>query len=187
MVDWMAENVPEGEPILVVSEPAINVPQANYLMFLDGGRHEWTTLRLDQGVCVPRPNVQTNCDPDQNAVARIPPDALWVQRIGGSCRVISLSAPNLLKQTRQGNADYVAVPGDHVFPTILQLPPAIRASGAFAAAHANVVWSKRPGERRGVVLLKATGRVPADAPTRMNANTAFGIERCEQAQGLVGQ
>ena len=72
MVDWMGENVPAGERILIVSEPAINVPQANYLRYLDGGRHEWTTLRLDQGICVPRPNVQIGCDPDQNAISRIP-------------------------------------------------------------------------------------------------------------------
>jgi 4-amino-4-deoxy-L-arabinose transferase-like glycosyltransferase len=50
MIDWMTENVPEGEHILVVTEPAINAAQANYLMFLDDRRHEWTQLQLDQGI-----------------------------------------------------------------------------------------------------------------------------------------
>ena len=183
MVDWMAENVPAGERILVVSEPAINVPQANYLMFLDAGRHEWKTLRLDQGICQPRPNVQTDCDTDQNAISRIPTDALWVQKIGGRCKVISLSAANLEEQSRQSDADYVAVPGDYVFPAILQLPPVFLASDAFGIAHANVAESKLLGTKQGVVLLKGTGRLPADVPTRMNARTASMLKRCEQAQG----
>jgi len=184
MIDWMAENVPEGKHILIVSEPAINVPQANYLMFLDGGRHEWTVLQLDQGICVPRPNVQTNCDPAQNAISKIPPDALWVQRFGGGCDFISLSAPNLLEQSRQSRSAYVAVSGNYVFPSILELPVALRASNAFDLAHANVVVQRtRTGERQGVVLLKSTGRAPEDTPTRMNANTALSVKRCEQARG----
>lgn len=183
MVDWMAGNVPEGERILVVSEPAINVPQANYLMFLDGGRHEWTTLHLDQGICEPRPNVQINCDTDQNAISRTPPDSLWVQRIGGRCRVISLSASNLRQQTRESNSDYVAISGNQVFPAILGLPPALRASGTFDLAHANLILRGRPGVKQGVALLKSTGRPPEAMPTRMNANTAFLLKRCVQAQG----
>ncbi len=185
MVDWMAKNVPAGERILVVSEPAINVPQANYLMFLDGGRHEWKTLRLDQEICQPRPNVQTDCDTDQNSISRIPPDALWVQRIGGRCRVISLSTSNLREQTRQSDADYAAVSGNYVFPGILELPAALRKSGAFDTVHANVVVMKRTGKKQGVVLLKSTGRTPEAVPTRMNANTASLLKRCEQA-GVPG-
>jgi 4-amino-4-deoxy-L-arabinose transferase-like glycosyltransferase len=183
MADWMAENVPEGAHILVVSEPAINVPQANYLMFLDGGRHEWKTLRLDQGICLPRPNVQTGCDPDQNAIGKIPPDALWVQGIGGTCKVISLSASNLGEQSRQGDADYVAISGGRVFPAILGLPPALRSTDAFELAHANVVQGRIPGAKQGAVLLESTGRPPESVPARMNASTAFGLKRCEQSRG----
>ena len=177
MVDWMAGNVPAGERILIVSEPAINVPQANYLRYLDGGRHEWTTLRLDQGICEPRPNVQMNCDPDQNAVSRIPPDALWVQRISGRCRVISLSASNLTEQLRDTEAGYIAVYGGRRFPPLLGLPPALRESGAFGLAHANVS-SGTMGEKRGVVLLKSTREQPAAIPASMNANTSFMLRRC---------
>ena len=183
MVEWMAENVPAGERILIVSEPAINVPQANYLRYLDGGRHEWTKLRLDQGICEPRPNVQINCDPDQNAISRIPPDALWVQKISGTCRVISLSEPNLVEQLRRSDADYVAIYGDRRFPAILGLSPALRADGAFDLAHSNVSVRRKTGEKRGVALLKGTGETPETVPTRMNASTAFMLKRCEQAEG----
>ena len=178
MVDWMAGNVPAGERILIVAEPAINVPQANYLRYLDGGRHEWTTLRLDQGICEPRPNVQMGCDPDQNVVSRIPPDALWVQRISGRCRVISLSASNLTEQLRDTDAGYVAVYGGRRFPPLLGLPPALRESGAFGLAHANVSVSGTTGEKRGVVLLKSTGEPPVAIPASMNADTAFMLRRC---------
>jgi 4-amino-4-deoxy-L-arabinose transferase-like glycosyltransferase len=178
MVDWMAGNVPAGERILIVSEPSINVPQAKYLEYLDGGRHEWTTLRLDQGICEPRPNVQMNCDPDQNAVSRIPPDALWVQRIGGRCSVISLSASNLTEQLRDTDAGYVAVYGYRRFPPLLGLPPALRESGAFYQAHAIVSVNSTTGEMRGVVLLRGTGEPPVVIPATMNADTAFMVRRC---------
>jgi 4-amino-4-deoxy-L-arabinose transferase-like glycosyltransferase len=178
MVDWMVGNVPPGERILIVSEPAINVPQANYLRYLDGGRHEWTSLRLDQGICEPRPNVQMGCDPDQNAVSRIPPDTLWVQRISGRCRVISLSASNLTQQVRDTDADYVAVYGGRGFPPLLGLPQALRESGAFRLAHANVTVRGTSGQKRGVVLLRSTGEPYVAIPASMNANTAFMLRRC---------
>jgi 4-amino-4-deoxy-L-arabinose transferase-like glycosyltransferase len=183
MVDWMARNVPEGERILILSEPGINVPQANYLMYLDGGRHEWTRLRLDQGICVPRPNVQIHCGTDQNTISKIPPDALWIQTLGAKCEVISLSASNLLEQSRQRDADYVVVAGNRMFSAILGLPPALRTSKAFDLAHANLSVGKGKGAKQGVVLLEVTGRAPEDVPTRMNATTAFGLKRCEQARG----
>jgi hypothetical protein len=138
---------------------------------------------LDQGICEPRPNVQLDCDPDQNAISRIPPDALWVQKIGGgSCKVISLSASNLLEQSRQSGADYVAVAGNPVFPAILQLPPALRASRAFDLAHADLSVRKTTGVTQGVVLLEGTGRTPETVPPRMSATTAFVLKRCEQAR-----
>jgi hypothetical protein len=178
MIDWMAGNVPAGERILIVAEPAINVPQANYLRYLDGGRHEWTTLRLDQGICEPRPNVQMNCDPYQNAVSRIPPDALWVQRISGRCRVISLSVSNLTEQLRDTEAGYIVVYGGRRFPPLLGLPPALRESGAFGLAHANVSVASTTGEKRGAVLLKSMGEPPGAIPASTNANTASMLRRC---------
>ena len=154
------------------------MPQANYLRYLDGGRHEWTTLSLDQGICEPRPNVQMGCDPDQNAVSRIPPDALWVQSISGRCRVISLSASNLTEQLRDTDAGYVAVYSGRGFPPLLGLPPALRESGAFELAHANVTVESTTGQKRGVVLLKSTGEPPGAIPASMNTDTAFMLRRC---------
>jgi 4-amino-4-deoxy-L-arabinose transferase-like glycosyltransferase len=183
MIEWMDENVPEGERILLVSEAYINVPEANYLMYLDGGQHEWTALRLDQGSCVPRPNVQINCDPDQNAISKIPPDALWVQTIGGGCRVMSLSASNLLEQSRRSGADYLAISSDHVSSGILELPPALRASGATTPAYARIIQGPRYDTKQGVMLQRLTGQKPETAPARMNVSTAYGLRRCEQAQG----
>jgi hypothetical protein len=183
MIEWMDKNVPAGERILVVSEAYINVPEANYLKYLDGGRHEWTTLQLDQKSCIPRPNVQINCDPDQNAISRIPPDALWVQKISGECRVISLSASNLLQQSRQSGADYVATPSDQWSSDILDLPPALRASGAATPVYATIIQRQPYGTKQGVVLQRITGQKPETAPARMNVNTVSSLERCEQARG----
>lgn len=183
MVEWMAENVPSGETILFVSEPGINVAESNYLMFLDGGRHEWKRLRLDQGVCVPRPNVQGDCDTGQNDLSRTKSDALWVHGISGRCRVLSMSASNLMQQSRRSDADYIAVSSDYEFPAILGLPPALRSSGAFGLAHANVALNKITGVKQGTMLLEGTGSPPAAAPTMISQDTAFSLIRCEQPQG----
>jgi 4-amino-4-deoxy-L-arabinose transferase-like glycosyltransferase len=191
MIDWMAQNVPEGEHILVVAEPAINAAQANYLMFLDGRRHEWTQLQLDQGICVPRPNIQIRCDPDENAISRTPPNAVWVQsiqvipsiQISGRCKVISLSMSNLLEQVGQSRAGYVMVSGSYMFPGVLQLPSPLQQSNAFEVIHAEFGQEGESGAYEGVVLLKSTGRAPKAVPTQMDAYTVRSLKRCEQAKG----
>jgi dolichyl-phosphate-mannose-protein mannosyltransferase len=179
MIDWLAQNVPEGEHILVVAEPAINVAQANYLMFLDGGRHQWTQLQLDQAICQPRPNIQIRCDPDQNAISKIPPGAVWVQMIG-KCEVVSLSLPTLLEQVRQSDSDYVMISGSHVFPSILGLPSALQKSNAFDVVRTELNQKAESGANQGVVLLRSTGRAPRALPTQMNANTLLRLNRCVQ-------
>lgn len=181
MVDWMARNVPEGEHILVVSEPAINAAQANYLMFLDGGRHEWTRLRLDQAVCQPRPNIQTRCDPRKNSISRIPSDAIWVQ-MTAECKAISLSMPNLLRQVSRRDADYIAISGSYISPEILRLPVPLRRSHAFEIVHAERDQGQGLAPKRGVVLLKSTGRPPKALPTRLNWDTLPSPKRCERAK-----
>ena len=185
MADWMAQNVPEGEHVLVVAEPAINgaainVARANYLIFLDGGRHKLTQLQLDQSACFATPNVPVSCDPEKNSISRIPPDAIWVET-SGRCHVISLSMSNLLKQTRQSNSDYVMISGSHVFPGILQLPSILQRSDAFEVAH--VETGRRSSSNRGIVLLKTTGREPKTRPTQMTMNALLNLTRCEQAKG----
>jgi hypothetical protein len=191
MIDWMIENVPEGEHILVVTEPAINAAQANYLMFLDDRRHEWTQLQLDQGICVPRPNIQIRCDPDENALSRTPPNAVWVQsiqvipsiQVKGKCKVISLSMSNLLEQVGQNHAGYVMVSGSYMFPGILQLPSPLQQSNAFEVIHTEFGQQGELGGYEGVVLLKSTGRASKAVPTQMDAYTVHSLKRCEQAKG----
>jgi hypothetical protein len=171
MVDWMAENVPEEERILV------NAAQGNYLAYLDGGRHEWTFLRLDQKPCESKPNIQTRCDPNENAISRIPPDALWVQTMGG-CRVISLSMPNLLEQVQRTGSGYVMITGSYKYPGILGIRSLLQESGAFEVVHAEGRWGAR-----GVVLLETTGGAPEAVPTLMNSDTVVGLKRCEGVEG----
>jgi hypothetical protein len=171
MVDWMTENVPEGEHILV------NVAQGNYLAYLDGGRHEWTFLRLDQDICESRPNLQTNCDPGENAISRIPFDAVWVQ-MKGECKVISLSMTYLLQQVPRTGSGYVMITGNAKYPSILELASLLRESGAFQIVHAEGRSSSQ-----GVVLLKSTGREPEAMPTLINKNTVIDLKRCQQAKG----
>ena len=182
MIDWVAKNIPEGEHILVVSETSINAAQAKYLKFLDGGRHEWTRLHLDQGICKPRPNIQVRCDPEKNAISRMPPDAVWVQRIGGNCKVISLSMPNLLRQVRQSDSDYVMIAGSPEFPSILELPAALQESNAFEVVHTELAQTGETGAKQGVVLLRNTGQAPKALPIQMNANTMLSLKRCEEAK-----
>jgi hypothetical protein len=182
MIDWMSENIPEGKSILVVAEPAINAAQANYLMFLDGGRHEWKPLRMDQGICIPRPNIQIRCDPGRNVISRIPRDVVWVESIG-LCRVSSLSMPNLLEQVGQSQASYIVISGSHVFPSILELPLPLQESDAFEVVHAEPNRKAGSSAKPGVVLLKSTGRAPRAVPTQMDVTTVLGLRRCAQAKG----
>jgi 4-amino-4-deoxy-L-arabinose transferase-like glycosyltransferase len=177
MIDWMARNVPEGKNI------SVNAAQGNYLAFLDGGRHEWTRLRLDQERCVPRPNTQIRCNPHKNAVSRTPPDAVWVQMVG-RCKVISLSMSNLLGQVRRSDSGYVMISGSSKYPSILRLPSHLEESKAFEVVHTERGHKGKSGAEEGVVLLKSTGRAPGAVPTQMDASTSLRLKRCERANGL---
>ena len=170
MADWADENVPGGERILV------NTAQGNYMAYLDGGRHEWTFLELDQEPCVPKPNIQTSCAPDEGALASIPTDAVWVQS-KGNCEVISLSMPNLVEQVRGTGSGYVMITGSSKFPGILGLPTVLQRSGAF-----EIVRSEGGRGAGGVVLLKSTGRPPEAVPTLMNRSTVTALGRCEETR-----
>jgi len=173
MIEWTKENVPEGERILVTTA------QGNYLAYLDGGRHEWEFLELDQEPCVPKPNIQMECAPDEGAVSGIPARAIWVQT-KERCEVISLSMPNLMEQVRRTGSDYVMITGSPKFPGVLGLPSVLERSGAF-----EVVRSEGILNPDGLALLKATGRAPEAVPTLMTRNTVAGLEGCEgtEAQG----
>jgi 4-amino-4-deoxy-L-arabinose transferase-like glycosyltransferase len=178
MIDWMAENVPEGEHVLVTPAYSLN----RYLVFLDGGRHEWMFLRLDQEPCKPRPNIQIGCDPDENAISRTPPDAVWVQMVG-ECKAISLSMSSLLEQVRRTGSGYVMISGGNTLPGILELPSRLQESGAFEVVHSELDHEGTSGGNQDLVLLESTGWAPRAVPTQMSANTVLRLRRCEQAKG----
>jgi 4-amino-4-deoxy-L-arabinose transferase-like glycosyltransferase len=178
MVDWMAANVPEGKSVLVTPAYSVN----RYLAFLDGGQHEWTFLRLDQEPCKPRPNIQMGCNPDENDISTIPPDAVWVQ-VNPNCRAISLSMSNLLEQVRRTDSGYVMISGYREYPGILGLPARLEESGAFEVVHTEFGHVRGAGAIRGFVLLKSTGRAPEAVPTQMDASTVLNLKRCERAKG----
>ena len=185
MFDWVAQNVPEGEHMLVVAEPPINgaavgVARNTYLIFLNGDRYEATQLQLDQPPCSSSPNVPNSCDPEKTSISNIPPDAIWVETTGG-CRVLSLSMPNLLEQMDQSNSDYLMISGSHKFPGILQLSQILQRSNAFELAH--VEPAQRSSSKRGVVLLKRIGEEPKTMSTQMTMQVLMDIRRCERAQG----
>ena len=175
MVDWIDRNVPEGKSILVSSA------QANYVIFLDGGRHEWTQLKLDQSICVPRPNVQMRCDVNQNDISKVPRDAVWVQVLN-DCKVISLSMSNLLEQSR-ARSGYVLITSSHVYPRIIVLPQRLEKSGAFKIVHSERIQKGPYRNTNGLVLLKSTGRTPKPVPTMMNKGSLQALKSCEKKKG----
>jgi 4-amino-4-deoxy-L-arabinose transferase-like glycosyltransferase len=177
MIDWMTENVPEGENVLVTPAYSLN----RYVVFLDGGRYEWKFMRLDQEPCDPKPNIQTRCDPDENAISRIPPDAVWVQVVD-ECKAISLSMPNLMEQVRRTGSSYVMISGGYTLPGILKLPSRLQQSGAFEVVHSELDRGGTSGPNQGLVLLKSTGRAPTAVPTQMTANTELRLRRCERGE-----
>jgi 4-amino-4-deoxy-L-arabinose transferase-like glycosyltransferase len=181
MIDWMAENVPEGEHVLVTPEYSLN----RYVVFLDGGRHEWMFLRLDQEPCKPKPNVQIRCDPEENAISRTPPDAVWVHRVG-ECRAISLSMTNLMEQVRRTGSGYVMISGGGRLPGILELPARLEESGAFEVVHSELDHEGTSGTNQGLVLLKSTGRAPGAIPTRMSADTVLSPRSDENQASSAG-
>jgi hypothetical protein len=139
-------------------------------------------MRLDQEPCEPKPNIQIRCDPDENAISRTPPDAIWVQMVG-ECKAISLSMSHLLGQVRRTGSGYVMISGSYTLPGILKLPSRLQESGAFEVVHSELDHGGVSWANRGIVLLKSTGRAPRAVPAQMNANTALRLRRCEQGKG----
>ena len=129
------------------------------------------------------PNVQMRCDPDDNAISRIPPNAVFVY-VGEHCKAISLSMPNLLEQVRWARSGYLMISGGYRLPGIMGLPSRLQQSGAFEVVHSELDRGGASGPNQGLVLLKSTGRAPEAVPTLMEArNFKLRLRRCEQATG----
>lgn len=176
MADWMAENVPAGRNIYV------NAAQGGYIAFLDNGRHRWTKLLLDQGLCEPRPNVQERCNVNDNDLTRTPPNPVWLQ-MEGKCRAISLTMPNLLDHVRRKNSGYLMIAGSPAYPGLVKLAWRLQESGAFEIVHADFGKKGTRWAYEGVVLLKSTGQAPRAIPTQMDARSLFVLRSCERAKG----
>ena len=144
-------------------------------------RYDLTFLRMDQGRCEPKPNGQMRCDPNENAISSIPPDAIWV-RIGNQCNANTLSMTNLLRQLRRTHSSYLMISGGYKLPGIMGLPWRLQKSGAFEIVHSELDKGAS-GQNESFVLLKDTGRNPEAVPTLMVASTVFRLRRCEQAEG----
>ena len=177
MVDWMAENVAEGQRLLIPTAYSLN----RYIMFLDGRRHKWTFLQLNQEPCKPRPNSRMRCDPAERDVSRIPPDAIWVH-IGHQCKASSLSMSSLLDQVRRTRSGYVMISGGYKFPGFMGLPSRLQESGAFEIIHSELDKGSS-GRNESLALLKSIGGNPEAVPTVMEAKTVLRLRRCEQAKG----
>jgi 4-amino-4-deoxy-L-arabinose transferase-like glycosyltransferase len=177
MAHWMAEHVPEDQDVLILPAYSLN----NYLMFQDGGRHDWSFLRMDQQPCKPRPNGRMRCNPTENDISRIPPDAIWVH-IGERCNASSLSMSNLLRQLRRTRSGYLMISGGYKFAGIMGLTSRLEESGAFEVVHGELDKGTS-GRNESLVLMKSTGRKPEAVPALMQAKTAQRLRRCEQAEG----
>jgi hypothetical protein len=136
---------------------------------------------MDQQPCKPRPNGALRCNPNENAVSRIPRDAIWAH-IGKGCNASSLSMSNLLEQLRRTRSGYLLISGGYKFPGIVRLPSRLQQSGAFEVVHSELDKSTS-GRNESLVLMKSTGRKPVALPTLMQANTVLRLGRCEQAEG----
>ena len=177
MAHWMAEHVPEGQDVLILPAYSLN----NYLMFQDGGRHDWAFLRMDQQPCKPRPNDGMRCNPNENDVSRIAHDAIWVH-VGKQCNASSLSMSNLLGDLRRTHSNHLLISGGYKFSGIMGLPSRLQESGAFKVVHSELDKGKR-GRNESLVLLKSTERKSEAVPTLMQAKTVLRLRRCEQAEG----
>jgi hypothetical protein len=177
MVDWMTRNVPEGQKSLILPAYSLN----SYLIFLDGRRHDWAFLQLDQEPCKPRPNQRMRCDPEERDISRIPPDAIWIH-IGEQCNASTLSRSNLQGQLRRTRSEYLMVSGGYKFAGIMGLPSRLQQSGDFEVVHSELDEGAA-GRNESLVLLKSTGRKPEAVPTLMDTKTALRLRRCERAEG----
>lgn len=90
---------------------------------------------------------------------------------------------NLVQQVRRTGAGYVMISGYYEFPGLPGLQARLQQSRAFKVVHTELGHGGGLVARRGLVLLKSTGRAPEAVPTQMDADTVANLKRCEQAMG----
>lgn len=172
MHEWIAENVPNDENIL------LSAFHANYLMFLDSDRHGWSNLILDCDSGRRNPTT-TGCVPSE-AVAESPPSPTVWFHMEKRCSAIALSMPNLMKQLEQSGSTYLLLSSNPKYPAIVASTKYLLDSGAFEVAH--VERRALQGADRVIMtayLLKRTSEAPEPRSTRMDVKTANHLMRCE--------
>jgi 4-amino-4-deoxy-L-arabinose transferase-like glycosyltransferase len=179
MIDWIAENVPDGEKI--VTTPLY----LNYLAYLDGDKHRLIRLRLDQSEkqnpTKPRKRLDTGSVREKNSVYGTPPDTVWLNLSGDSafCVAASLSVPNVVSQMKEKNINLLMMSSYATRPGLLSSSSGLVESGAFEVAHQEGKVVKDDG----FVLLERTHQSPEDVPTWMGASTVLQLKSCMQAKG----
>lgn len=183
MHDWVSRNVPDGKNVLSTK---LYLAQ---LAFLDGSKHEWTSLELSCKTGSLAPGV-TGCMPGEEVFLDPPSPAVWFQmpprQTAGSrkvnqCGAFALSLPSLLDQMKQSNSEYLMLTPDWQYPGVLGWAPYLVDSGAFEIVHATPTSRyKDTGISVGLILLKRTGEPAKAMPTRMDAYTVLQLVRCER-------
>ena len=178
MHNWIADNVPEGEEIIVTPG------YSHQLAFLDGMQHGWTPLQVD---CSTGPNFYLApgaCSPSKETAQAPPQPAVWF-KMNESCEGYALSLATLMQQMDRSGATYLLTTQEHSSsedpPDNLAWAPYLDSSGAFETVYSSYLPGAPAREQSyGLVLLKQTGRDPTPAPTQMDARTAGHLISCEQ-------
>ena len=174
MTDWIAKNVPRGKNI--VAAPLYT----NYIAFLDGDRHALTRLRLDQRQFV-NPTKSNKHTRTKNTVYHTPQNTVWLSVGGGhvSCGAASISVPNVRRQMRVKETDFLLMAAYPTYPGLLSSSSGLENSGAFEIVHTEGEVTKD----EGFAMLKSTGKIPKAAPVWMGADSVLRLKACMRTTG----
>jgi 4-amino-4-deoxy-L-arabinose transferase-like glycosyltransferase len=179
---WVSNNVPEDENVLTTQA------YSQQLAFLDGSKHDWTTLDLNCETGLVAPGV-SGCRLGKNVLLNPPGSAVWFQiprwqpgsRKEDQCQAVALSRPSLLRQMEQSSSSHLMLTPDVRYPSPSGWVPYLVDSGAFEIVHAMPTSrDKNTGVLVGLTLLKRTGKPGKAVPTRMDAYTVLQLARCER-------
>jgi hypothetical protein len=179
MYSWIAENIPEGEKIIVT--PRYDVQ----LAFLDGMQYEWTPLQVD---CEAGPHPYNNdvrCVRSK-LIAQAPPQpTVWFKE-DENCNGVALSLTTLMRQMERSGSKYLLTTqqSGSFYPSNLAWAPYIDRSGAFEPVHSSYLPGAPTEDKSyGLVLLRWTGQGqnPTPAPTQMDVDSVARLLNCEQA------
>lgn len=175
MSGWISRNVPQGAGILVGQY------YRNQLAYDDANRHHLyayeqrntlSTVELDYMVlCASEERSQQNskCGSLRNFT--------WLS-IAPDYSVSVVDTSSLANQMRQKGAAYLLITERWSIENTMSWVPGLLASGAFERRHASYLrWSNTMDERRGLVLLKLSGRSPRPTTLTMDVSSYEKLKR----------